>query len=185
MKKLNMLIPYILIVLLAVSCASSEVQVQDLLQADGRTMERKLPYLDNLNHGGNGQSTIESQSYPYTVWERELRNNIIDGRAEDLGSIEIVELYRNEKPSFWKTSCYLDIGYEIRIYDNDGRAIWTRTYYRAGKYSIPLFGAKDGTKAMKKEECIMMKSVIEEFKDDVESQYDSIKVALHWKNTAV
>lgn len=174
MKRLKSLSIYLTILLLAASCSSSDIPVIFLLEPDGKTLSAKLPYLDDLNHSHDGGNAIGQQAYPYTIWERELRKNILDQEAEDRGSVEIVEIYRNESLSFWKTRRYIDISYEIRIYNEDGRIVWNRTYNRAESYSLPLFGPRENRRERMQTESLMMKSVIEEFKDDIEEDYTYI-----------
>lgn len=178
MKTLKAIIICISIMLLASSCASSGIPVEDLMKADGREMTRKLPYLENLNRKDSGDNAIEKQSIAYTIWERELRKNIMDSSTEKLGAIEIVELFRSESMNFWKTKRYLETVYEIRIYDNDERVFWTNTYREKSKYSLPLFGEKRNAEGAREAESEMIKSAIEEFKKDVELEYDNIKVKL-------
>ena len=178
MKKLKAIIICISIMLLAASCASSDIPIEDLMKADGRTLQRKLPYLENLNRRDSGDNDIEIQSITYTIWERELRKNIMDSSTEKLGAIEIVELLRSESMNLCKTKRYIETMYEIRIYDNEGRVVWTNSYKEEAKYSLPLFGEKKNPEGEREAESTMLKSAIERFKKDIEMQYDGIKVKL-------
>ena len=178
MKKLKAMILYISVMLLAASCVSSGIPVEELLKADGKEMTRKLPYLENLNRKDSGDNSIEKQPIAYTIWERELRQNILDSNTEKLGAIEIVELYRSESMNFWKTKRYVETVYEIRIYDNEGKVIWSKSYSNEAKYSLPLFGEKRNAEGALEVEGKMIRSAIEGFKKDIELEYDKIKVRL-------
>ena len=178
MKRTSRIITYIMIIFLAASCASSDIPAENLMNSDGRTLQRKLPYLDNLNRRDSGDNDIEIQSITYTIWERELRKNSMDSSTEKLGAIEIVELQRSESMKFCKTKRYIETMYEIRIYNNDGKVVWTNAYSEEAKYSPPLFGEKKNPEGKQEAESTMLKAAIERFKNDIEMQYDGTKVKL-------
>lgn len=93
MKKLFICFSVVLMLLLFVSCATVEFD-NSLLQATNTHLDTMLP---NLQIAGSTNETtvidnnksISTSSYLYTIWQRELENNICDYYGPQMGRIEM------------------------------------------------------------------------------------------------
>ena len=175
MKKLLVILVSLLVLMSLTSCLTLSFDPQSL-QADNYSLERKLPNL-NIKSAPTTQigstDQVNSASYAYTIFRRELDKNILNKATDIKGSIEMVIIYSNVDLDYWwgNNKAYLEI--EINIYDNDDNLVWTRGYSAADKVtadpSLVSYSTIESVAFTRLEH-----QIITEFKDDVTREYTII-----------
>ncbi len=93
MKRPVLILIAIAIIFLAASCSTVKFD-NSLLQPSGQALEALLPNLE-ISNGSNETGIIDSSrsittnSYMYTIWQREVENNICDSYTRKMGRIEM------------------------------------------------------------------------------------------------
>lgn len=169
--------------LLLVSCATTEFD-RSLLKSSGIILSPKLPNLeitsaDSLSVGVSNQ--IESSSILYTIFRREVENNVCESNDLAVGSIELELIYCDVNQNHYTMTNSAVLELEVRILDSDKHKIWSNVY--SGKFKKVDAGLGwtwdyvDGTS--KNTLAILAHQLIEEMKLDIISNYDMISGALY------
>ncbi len=93
MKKPSLILIAIAIIFLAASCSTVKFD-NSLLQPSNQSLDSLLPNLEisnNSNETGiiDSSRSITTNSYMYTIWQREVENNICDSYTRKMGRIEM------------------------------------------------------------------------------------------------
>lgn len=193
MKKLFILLMTCVFVLMFFGCASVGID-NSLLQAGEGTVDPLLPHLiisstlkKEMNLINSNTNSLKSNSYMYTIFERELDENIIDPYGDVQGSIELVitnaaynqgynllmaiAIWGPGLVGFPVGSTKTDVQFEIRIYDNDENRVWKKVYSDSNKGMLTLFNEnRDGTNLVIKK----YKDLLEIAKQDIQRDREQI-----------
>jgi hypothetical protein len=193
MKKLSFLLIAFVLVFMISGCASVGID-NSLLQAGEGTVDPLLPHLKisstlerNMNLINSNTNSLKSNSYMYTIFERELEENIIDPYGDVQGSIELVITNATYSQSynllmfiamcgpglvgFPAGSTKTAVEFEIRIYDNDDNRVWKKIYSDSNIGMLTMYNEdQDGTNLIIKE----YKEQLEFAKQDLQRDREQI-----------
>lgn len=175
MKKFFVVLLTLLVLVSLTSCLTLTFDPQTL-QADNYSLKRKLPNL-NLKSAPTTQigatDQVNTSSYTYTIFRRELDKNILDKTTDVKGSIEMVIIFADVDIDVWwgNNKAYLET--EVNIYDNNDNLIWTREYSAAdtvkADYALVSYSTIESVAYTRLEH-----QIITEFKNDITNEYDNI-----------
>lgn len=169
---------------LFISCETMDFD-RNLLQASGVSVEKRLPTLE-IKRAENtaqigGQNQVSVSSYIFTIFEREIERNVIVSDGENKGSIEMNLVYSdfNAHPG-WSSKYTASMEFEIIIRNLNGDKIWKKAYSGSYKgedaglgwtFSIDYNVQSTGY-------AILEHQLLEEFKNDINKEYDIILLSL-------
>lgn len=184
MKKIKSLLILGIVLTLLTSCATTEFNLE-YLSSNDNSLEKKLPNLeikkaDTVQIGSS--NAIESNSYIYTIFSREIENNICDTNFPEHGKIAMNLIYSNsaQNPG-WSSKNVAMLEFEIHIYNNNGDDVWHKSYrgnenYPDGAltFANPSYNADSISNAADNAMAQMVHKLIDEFKVDVQIDYNKI-----------
>ena len=162
MKKIACLFLFVCLLVCLSSCSTTTFD-NSLLQPTEGEVSPLLPPLEIVNSSNSAvevNSTSSNQvtvnSYFYTIWEREVEQNICEDYGKKLGKIELVitnaSCTENINGLLLTIGCFgpallgfpvgnfvVNVEFEIRIYDSEGNRIWKEIYSLQEKYVDNLF----------------------------------------------
>lgn len=124
-----------------------------------------LPPLEIVNSSNSSMGISDSStnrlttnSYFYTIWEREVEQNICEEYGEKLGKIELVitnaKCFEDINALLFAIGCFgpalvglpvgnfvVSVEFEIRIYDLEGNRIWKNIYSEETKHIENIFNS--------------------------------------------
>lgn len=118
-------------VLLLASCATIQFD-RTLLQPSESMLSPKLPKLDvigaeTVSVGVSNQ--VESSSMLYTIFRREVENNICESIGLPAGSIQMELIYHDVQQHPGLTGMNLaTLEFEVRVIDKEDNVIWSEAY---------------------------------------------------------
>ena len=153
----------ILLSFLFVSCVTSFDRT--LLQHSVNSIDPKLPNLEIKNEnpdfsvGRSNSKALSTNSYLYTIFERECENNLIEWNGDDKwGTIDLVVIDASIDDLVFTTGVYVEI--ELRIFDVNGKKIWANQYFKDGGKIVVWSYAQVESEALTK--------IVKAFKDLIE-----------------
>jgi len=172
MKKL-LVFALILLSFLFVSCVTSFDRT--LLQHSASSIDPKVPNLELKNEnpdfsvGRSNSKALSTNSYLYTIFERECENNLIEWNGDDKwGIIDLVVIDASFDPiDEWSLATRVYVEFELQIFDINGKKIWANQYFKDGGKVVVWSYAQVESEALTK--------IVKAFKDLIEEA----KVDLH------
>ena len=166
-----------------------------LLQPTEGEVSPLLPPLEIVNSsnstiGVNNTSSnqVTTNSYFYTIWEREVELNICEDYGEKLGKIELVvtnancsedingflfaiSLFGPALVGFPVGNFVVNVEFEIRIYDLEGNRIWKEIYSSQTKHIETLYNCVPDSSVYITE---LYRSMLQQVKADIQRDRETI-----------
>lgn len=181
--KRTILIIFVLTSLLFVSCVTSFDRT--LLRPSETAIEPKLLNLElksedmDYDVGRSNSKSLSTNSYLYTIFERECENNLIEWNGDEKwGTIDLVIIDASSDPiDYWSLATSVYVEFELRIYDINGKKIWANQYYKdAG--SIVVWSYAQVESAAQTKVVRAFKELLEEAKQDLQQDVSEISRTL-------
>lgn len=177
MKKVYLLLVAIVVLVMLSSCYTYVEFDTELLKANGRELEKKLPTLKierSFSQAYEATNEISSNTYLYTIWERELEENIMEDYGSSNGSIELV-IINNHKEIVGIQDTISSAEVEIRIYNLKGTRVWKHSYSgETERFFVQYLGYEEYGHTTLNKTLALYKMLIEQAKTDIERDYDLI-----------
>ena len=161
MKIFFVIITSVIVITMFVGCATVGFD-NALLQPGGNEISPRLPHLKisselvkDRNLTVSNANILKSNSYMYTIFERELEENICDMYGEAKGTIDLViinasydsgynglfviSLFGPGLFGFPAGSTKTDVEFEVRVYDSEGNRVWKKIYSDSKKGFLTMY----------------------------------------------
>jgi hypothetical protein len=146
----------ILTSMIFVSCATRFDRA--LLRPTPNEINPKIPNIalksadSDFSVGRQDSKSLSTNSYLYTIFERECENNLIEWNSDDQwGTIDLVLIDASYDPvDAFSLSTSIYVEFELRIYDIHDKKIWSKAYYKEGGSIIAWTYAQVETDAQTK-----------------------------------
>ncbi len=190
MKNRYWLIILVLFLMVSAGCRTfpPELLRADKNESNGKLLPLEIGRVETEKVASENVRTVAVQSYLYTIFQRELENNIFATGRDNYGSIDLSIIYIDQRLGFWSWTTGLTLGLlpilgfpvystkdvleiEMRIYDRDGNNIETYNYFRDETknwhYYTPGGFYFWEYKAMKEHIILLFKDMMREFRTDI------------------
>ncbi len=155
-----------------------------LLQANDSSMDPKLPKLEfkgaeTVSVGANNQ--VDSSSMLYTIFRREVENNMCESVGDVVGSMGMELIYFDvvQNPG-WSNKNIASIEFEVRIFDKNVEPVWSHVY--SGELNDPdsglLWVMNYSDTSTNNVTAKLTHQLIENLKSDLQHDYEKISMGL-------
>jgi hypothetical protein len=142
-----------------------------LLQPSPSAIDPKLLNLELKNGnsdfsvGRTNSKSLSANTYLYTIFERECENNLIEWEGDEKwGTIDLVIIDASyDRVDEWSFSTNVYVEFELRIYDINGKKIWSNQFFKEGGTIVVWTGAQVESEAQTRI-VLTFKELIEEAK---------------------
>lgn len=170
---------FVIAVVLLAGCATASFD-RSLLESSGIEVTPRLPRLEFKKAESTqigSENSVTSSSYAYTIFRREIENNICDMSTENNGQIEIELIFVDvvQKPG-WTSKNEATIEYEVRIKDKAGETIWDNIY--SGTKNCPdpglVWQLQFSNSSANNAIASLLHDLLEEMKTDIQNDRSAI-----------
>ena len=183
MKKNEMILPIIFVLTISIvnSCSTTTLRFdRTLLKSTENYINPKLPKLtvekaDTLQLGSSNQ--VESSSLLYTIFRREVEDNVCESVGESVGFIKMELIYADvEQNPGWSSKNLAVLEFEVLIFDNFNNEIWANVYSGEmdDQNSNLLWRLSFSDQAANNAMAKIAHKLIEDMKSDISVDYASI-----------
>lgn len=183
-------ISILLLTIIIAGCTSWQRFDNGLLQPSDERLDKLFPAMEIISSqnavnseilasSALGSNSLSTNSYLYTIWERELEQNIMDWYGEPIGSIEMVLINNLSQPAEIPSidmKMITNMEFEVRIYGLNGSRVWKQAYSGESEYRVAAttYTFEPDQNAIANNSLVLFRSLIKELKRDLNNNYDLI-----------